>query len=94
MTQHLIDGDWPMPVAYPDWAEEMQAKPPGKRRRTIDGGCSARFVDGTKCPHAARHHHRTQAGDLLALCGVHMRTILRRERLGSDEELTARWREG
>lgn len=50
-------------------------------------------MDGTKCPFHAKHTHRTQAGEKLALCGVHLRTILRRERLGSDDELTARWQE-
>lgn len=58
----------------------------------MTGQCSARFKDGTACPHAAIHSHRSQQGDLLRLCGVHLRTILRRERLGSDEELAARWR--
>lgn len=60
----------------------------------MTGQCQARFADGTNCPHQAKHRHRTQAGDLLALCGVHLRTILRRERLGSDTELAERWRVG
>ena len=59
----------------------------------MTGQCQARYADGTACPHAAKHTHRTQQGDRLQLCGIHLRTILRRERLGSDEELAARWRE-
>ena len=60
----------------------------------MTGQCQATFKDGTNCPFHAKHHHRTQQGDRLSLCGIHLRTILRRERLGSDEELAARWREG
>jgi hypothetical protein len=55
--------------------------------------CDATLNRGARCHFAAKHKHRTQAGDRLRLCDVHLRTILRRERLGSDEELTRRWRE-
>jgi hypothetical protein len=65
----------------------------GGKRRTSEGRCDATLSRGARCHFAATHHHHTQAGDRLALCGVHLRTIKRRERLGSDEELTARWRE-
>lgn len=49
---------------------------------------------GTRCPFAAKHLHYTQTGGYkLRLCNVHLRTIKRRERLGSDDELVARWRQ-
>ena len=63
------------------------------RRRSSEGQCDATLNRGARCCYAAKHTHRTQQGDKLSLCDVHLRTILRRERLGSDEELTARWRE-
>lgn len=59
----------------------------------MEGQCEASYLRGARCPHAAKHVHRTQQGDKLLLCGLHLRTILRRERLGSDEELARRWRE-
>jgi hypothetical protein len=51
------------------------------------------LVRGARCHFAGKHTHKTQAGDTLKLCQVHLRTIKRRERLGSDDELVARWRE-
>lgn len=56
--------------------------------------CEATLARGTRCHFAAKHLHYTQAGGYkLRLCQVHLRTILRRERLGSDADLVARWRE-
>lgn len=55
--------------------------------------CDAMLLRGARCPFAAKHVHKTQAGDTLKLCGLHLRTIKRRERLGSDEELAQRWRD-
>lgn len=56
--------------------------------------CDATLARGARCHFAAKHLHYTHAGGYkLRLCNVHLRTILRRERLGSDDELVARWRE-
>lgn len=60
--------------------------------------CEARvYVKGRgshQCPFHGLHKHRTQAGDTLTLCAVHRLMLMRRERLGSDEEVAERWREG
>lgn len=53
--------------------------------------CVARTFTGLRCPFAARHAHETPDGRL-RLCQVHLRTIKRRERLGSEADLLARWR--
>lgn len=57
--------------------------------------CEARIhpsLGGSRCQFAAKHAHRAQTGDMIHVCSVHLRTILKRERLGSDEEILARWR--
>jgi hypothetical protein len=89
------EGAYPLPSPPPEmWEEERTFTPKrAARRRTSEHRCDAAFLRGGRCHFAAHHVHRTQGGDLLQLCGVHLRTIKRRERLGSDEELTARWRE-
>lgn len=55
--------------------------------------CEAYYLSGGRCPHAAKHTHRDQFGDRWNLCGLHFRTILRREEHGTPGELVARWRE-
>lgn len=52
--------------------------------------CQGFFHDGLRCPYAAKHTHHA-AGVSLKLCGTHLRVILKRERLGSEQSLLDRW---
>jgi hypothetical protein len=58
---------------------------------TIDPQCEAYLARGPRCHFAAKHFHRAQTGHKFHLCDVHLRTILRRERIGSDEEKVRDW---
>lgn len=59
----------------------------------MTGQCEASYLRGGRCPHAAKHVHHDEAGDRWNLCGIHFRTITRRERRGSAPDLVAQWRE-
>ena len=77
-----------------DWerARVFGADRPTKRRSS-EQACDASYLRGGRCPHAAKHTHRTVEGDTLHLCGVHYQLLLRHERRESAPDLLARWRE-
>lgn len=59
----------------------------------MHGQCQARVskaYGGHRCQHAAKHTHHVDP-ITVKVCEIHLRTLLRRERLGSEQTLLDRW---